>query len=100
MKYIIEFESQALNDIDHIGEYIELNLNAPQAARNLYNGIIREIDKLEYFAHSFAASTSKTVLLYGENAKRINYRHYAIIYTIEVPYVIIHRIIHGSLIVD
>jgi len=100
MKYIIEFETQAINDIDNIGDYIEHNLDAPQAARNLYNGIIREIDKLEYFAHSFAVSTSKMVLSYGKNAKRINYHHYAIIYTIEIPYVIIHRIMHGSLIVD
>ncbi len=81
--YIIEFESQAISDIDNIGNYIEQNLNAPQAARNLYNGIINEIDKLSYLAHCFVISKSKTVLLYGENARRINYSHYAIIYTIE-----------------
>ena len=38
MNYIIEFEDQAINDIEHIGDYIEQNLHAPQAARNLYNG--------------------------------------------------------------
>ena len=100
MYYIIEFESQAINDIDNIGDYIEQNLNAPQAARELYNGIISEIDKLTYCAHSYAISSNKTVLKYGRNARRINYHHYAIIYTIEGSYVIIHRIIHGLLIVD
>ena len=100
MRYIIEFEKRAINDIEHIGDYIELNLYAPQAARNLYNGIIGEIDKLEYSAHSFAISTNETILQYGEYARRINYHNYAIIYTIEAPYVIIHRIIHGSLIID
>ena len=100
MNYIIEFEVQAIIDIEHIGDYIEYNLYAPQAARDLYNGIIGEIDKLENIAHSFAVSTSKSVLLYGENARRINYHHYAIIYTIDNPYVIIHRIVHGSLIID
>ena len=100
MKYIIEFEDQAINDIDRIGDYIEQNLSAPQAARNLYNGIVSEIDKLEHSAHSFAISTSRMVLSYGKNARRINYRHYAIVYTIETSCVVIHRIIHGSLITD
>ena len=100
MKYIIEFEKQAISDIEHIGDYIEINLYAPQAARDLYNGIIGEIDKLEHSAHSFAISSNKTILQYGYNARRINYNHYAIIYTIEEPFVIVHRIIHGSLIID
>ena len=100
MNYIIEFEGQAINDIENIGDYIEQDLNAPQAARDLYNGIINEIDKLMYLAHSFAASTSKMILSYGKNARRINYQQYAIIYTIEGHYVIIHRIVHGSLIID
>jgi len=98
MNYIIEFESRAINDIENIGDYIEQNLSAPQAARNLYNGIINEIDKLMYLAHSFAISTNKVILSYGKNARRINYQHYAIIYTIEEPYIIIHRIVHGALI--
>ena len=71
-----------------------------QAARDLYNGIINEIDKLMYLAYSFAVSTSKMILSYGKSARRINYQQYAIIYTIEEPYVIIHRIVHGSLIFD
>ena len=99
MNYIIRFKNQAIRDIEHIGEYIEYDLYAPQSARNLYNGIIKEINKLEYLANSFAVSTSKSVLIYGENARRINYHHYAIIYTIDNPYVIIHRIVHGSLII-
>ena len=82
MKYIIEFDEQAINDIEHIGDYIELNLYATQAARSLFNGIIGEIDKLEYSAHSFAISTSETIMQYGNNARRINYHNYAIIYTI------------------
>ena len=100
MNYIIEFEHQAIDDIEHIGDYNEQNLYAPQAARNLYNGIIGEIDKLEYSADSFAISTNKTVLAYGKNARRINFNRYAIIYTIEIPYIVVHRIIHGALIID
>jgi len=69
MSYIIEFESQAIKDIENIGDYIEQNLYAPQAARDLYNGIISEIDKLLYLAHSFAISTSATILSYVKYPK-------------------------------
>ena len=54
---------------------------------------------LEYGAESILISTSNNILRYGENARRINYKDWAIIYTVLENIVKIERIVHGSLII-
>jgi hypothetical protein len=59
----------------------------------------RKIEKLSQSADIYKISHHQAILKYGLNAGRINYKSFAIIYTIEESKVIIPGIIHGRLIV-
>ncbi len=98
-KYIIRTSKPAETDIEFIISYIENEFYAPQTAEKFYNNLIKSIEKLEYCAESILVTTQDTILKYGENARRINYKEWAIIYTVFEEIVKIERIIHGSLII-
>jgi hypothetical protein len=61
-------------------------------------GLVAEINKLSSVALSLPSVHFKQILQYGINARRINYKKYAIIYTVQQETVIIRRIIVASLI--
>ena len=53
--------------------------------------------KLEKYADSLSKSNYKSVLLYGNNARSINYKKHTVIYTVHKETVIIKRVIVASL---
>ena len=53
---------------------------------------------MSYRVVEYAVSIYRNVLRYGENARSINCKGFTVIYTIHGRYVLIHRIMHGSLI--
>jgi hypothetical protein len=61
-------------------------------------GLVAEINKLSSVALSLPSVHFKQILQYGINARRINYKKPAIIYTVKQETVIIRRIIIASLI--
>ncbi len=90
----------AFDDIQAIADYIEKEYKAPSTANNFLDGIEAALYSLELNAAIFAISTSPSILKYGKNVHRINYKKFAIIYTIERNVVHVYRIMHGSLIID
>ena len=98
-KYIIRISDLAETDIDSIIDYIEDEYYAPQTAEKFYNSLIKSIERLEYCAESIRFSTKDDILKYGEDIRRINYKEWAIFYSVFEDIVKIERIIHGSLIV-
>jgi len=96
--YTVKLKKSAKIDIVKVYDYIEQMLFAPIAAKNFLSGIYSCIANLEYNAGIFAISAFNDVLCYGMNARTINYKGFVIIYTIHSRYVLVHRIIHGSLI--
>ena len=98
MRYRVKLSRQAVVDIDKVYDYIEQMLFAPIAAENFLRGIYASIAALETHAPIYAVSTYRDVLRYGQNARTIVYKGFTVIYTLHGRYVVVHRIIHGSLI--
>ena len=98
MPYSVKLRKKAKTDIAKVYDYIEQMLFAPIAAKNFLEGIYACIAGLEINAAIYAISTYNDVLYYGMNARTVNYKGFVIIYTIHCRYVLVHRIIHGSLI--
>jgi len=98
MIYEIEYRPRADKDIDKIIDYIRDDLSAPIAAERFFKGLFDKIEQLRLNAHIFAKSTYKDILKYDINARHLIYKGFVIIYSIHDKWVVIHRIIHGSLI--
>ena len=98
MIYNTIIRSQAKRDIRNIIEYIEYKLSAPIAAERFARGIYAKIDMLKHSAHIFPVSTYQDVRKYDMLARHVIYKDFAIIYNIHGDLVLIHRVIHGSLI--
>ena len=98
MKYSIRYKLQAIEDIQRVYDYIECELFNPTAAKRFIEGIYAKIDQLRLNAGIFAISTYRAILQYNAAARHILYKEFAIIYSIRGNLVVIHRIIHGSLI--
>jgi len=96
--YIIKFTQQANKDIRSVTAYIRDRLLAPIAAENFLRGIYARITDLERNAAVYAISTYEDILSYGDNARHVSYKGFVVIYTIHGRYVLVHRIIHGSLV--
>ena len=98
--YCIHYKSRARRDIQQVYDYIEYELFNPTAAKRFVEGIYAKIDQLRYNAGIFAKSTYRDVLKYDPAARHVTYKGFTIIYSIHGNLVLIHRIIHGSLIKD
>ena len=98
MYYRVKLLKKAKLDIEKVYDYIEQMLFAPLAAENFLRGIYACIADLETDAPIYAVSTYQDVLRYGVNARTVSYKGFVVIYTIHKRYVLVHRIIHGSLI--
>jgi plasmid stabilization system protein ParE len=98
MIYNVQITKFAKQDIETVIDYIENKLFVPLTAEHFLRGIYAKIAELEWNASIYALSTYWDVLAYGNNARHITYKGFAIIYTIHENIVVVHRIIHGSLI--
>ncbi|GHV48947.1 hypothetical protein FACS1894181_06200 [Bacteroidia bacterium] len=98
MTYCVKLSKQANLDIAKVYDYIRQMLFAPVAAEKFLRGMYACIANLEAHAAIYAVSTYCDVLCYGENARIARYKDFAVIYTIHGRYVLVHRIVHGSLI--
>ena len=97
--YSIRISIQADIDIENLHFYIFENCKSPIAAKQYIEGIYYRMKSLSHSAESFPISTQKNILQYGYNARRINYKKMAIIYTVHGKMVLVHRVIPGSLII-
>ena len=98
MMYRIHIRSRAMKDIKSIVDYIEYELFNPIAVGRFSHGMYAKIDQLTFNAGIFAKSTYKDILKYDIDARHVVYKGFAIIYSIHGNMVVVHRVIHGSLI--
>lgn len=97
-KYRIVFDRKALIDIDEVIEFIINQYKAPITAKRYQSDLFKKIESLQTMAESFPISTNKSIQTLARNARRINFKKFAIIYTVEGRTVIVRRIIASSLI--
>jgi len=96
--YAIRISIQADIDIENLHFYIFENCKSPITAKHYIEGIYYRIKSLSHSAESFPISTQKSILQYGYNARRINYKKMAIVYTVHGKTVLVHRVISATLI--
>lgn len=96
--YAIRISIEADIDIDNLHFYILENCKSPITAKKYIEGIYYRMKSLSHSAESFPISTQKYILQYGYNARRINYKKMAIIYTVHNKTVLVHRVISAKLI--
>lgn len=91
--YNVYISNQVDLDLIDLTSYIANELKSPLTAKRYAIGIMSVIKKLKASPESFAISTRASVLKYGYNARRINYKSHAIIYTVKGNNVFIEAII-------
>jgi hypothetical protein len=96
--YTIRTSIQAHIDIENLHFYIFETCKSPITSKRYIEGIYHKIKSLSHSAESYPIASLKTILRYGYNARRINYKKMAIIYTVHQKMVLIHRVIPGAMI--
>jgi len=96
--YVVRISKQADIDIENLHFYIFDICKSPITSKRYIEGIYNKLKSLTHSAESYPISSIKSVSLYGYNARRINYKKMAIIYTVHQKTVLIHRVISGTLI--
>jgi len=97
-KFRVLLTNEARADLKNISYYISDVLKAPLTSKKYAQGLVDEINKLSSVALSLPTVHLKQILQYGINARRINYKKYSIIYTVQQESVIVRRIVLASLI--
>lgn len=87
--YTIRTTKQAERDIDNLHYFIYEICKSPITSKRYISGLFVEIKSLSHTAESYKISTHKSVLKYGYNARRVNYRKIAIVYTLHRNIVLI-----------
>ncbi len=100
MKYHIVYSEQSSEDLDNLFDVITFDFKAPQTAFRYIQGIIDTIENLSTIPTAFPVRRNRSLLKYGMDARRVNYKKMAIIYTIHDNIVFIHRIMPGSMITE
>jgi plasmid stabilization system protein ParE len=98
MIYDIHIKYQAMKDIKSTVDYIKYEQYNPVASQRFFDGLDAKINGLRLNAGIFAKSIYKDILKYNAAARHVVYKGFAIIYSIHGNLVVIHRVIHGSLI--
>lgn len=96
--YTIRISKQADIDIENLHFYIFEICKSPITSKRYIEGIFLKIKSLAHSAESYPITSIKSILQYGYNARRINYKKMAIIYIVHQKTVLIHRVISGTLI--
>ena len=96
--YRISLSETAKLEYDNYIDFIRIECAAPLTAARHFKGIDETINSLKTNAEMYLIQTHPSLLRYGLNVRRINYKKIAIIYTIQDNIVFIHRIMVASLI--
>lgn len=96
-RYQIRISVIAHKDIENLRFIITEIFKSPKTAKIYIEEIRKEITILSASAESYPVSTLISVLKYGHNARRMNHKKMAIIYTIHDNIVLIHRVVPGSI---
>jgi len=99
-KYRISISPVAFDDIQDLYYAIVLEYKSPLTAKRYVAGLYAEIKSLEKTAEMFVIRDDRSLLQYGYNVRRINYKKMAVIYTINGSDVYVHRVIASSMITD
>ena len=81
-------------------DYIIYECDAPKTAKQHYDDLMALLEKIRKYPTAFSVRTSVSLLQYGYNIRRANYKKMAILYSMKGSMVYIHRVVAASMIVD
>jgi plasmid stabilization system protein ParE len=96
--YILEYTLQAREDMQNLSDVIAYTYSAPMTAQRYLQGLKDKIQCITKNPESYPIRFNLSLLQYGINVRRVNYKKMAIIFSINNKTVLIHRIIASSLI--
>ncbi len=96
--YDIRISKQADIDIENLHIYISEICKSPITAKRYILGLYSAINSLSRSAENYPISSLRSILYYGYNARRINYKKMSVIYTIHNNIVLVNRVIPGAVI--
>ena len=99
-RYGISLSEEAELDLQEYIDYIIQDCKAPLTALRHYEDLFNVLRSLEYLPERYVIQKSASFLRYGPNARRVNFKKMAIIYTVHGDVVYIHRILPSSLITN
>ena len=100
MPYEMIITEDAQNDIDEYVDTIIHTFCAPMTAKKHRDEIFNTLREIRKNPTAFSVRTSASLLRYGYNVRRANFKKMAIIYTIHGSTVYIHRVVAASMITD
>ena len=75
-KYNIVYSEKAMNDVDDLFYFMNIECHSAITAKKYINGILKTIEILSNQPEAFSISDSKSTLQYGLDIRRINYKKY------------------------
>ena len=103
MMYEIEYSQQTKEDIDNLAYWISEEKGMPKTAMKYIDDLLAAIKEMAKHPTAYPKERNASViLLFGMNVRRLNFKKYAILYTIieKEKTVYICRVVAQSLITD
>jgi len=97
--YKLIITDSAQEDIDQYIDTIIYTYDAPMTAKKHYDDLYNVFRKIEQYPMKNPIRYSSSLLQYGYNVRRVNYKKMAILYTVNGHNVYVHRVIAGSLLI-
>ena len=96
--YKVIITDSAQEDIDQYIDTIMYTYDAPRTAKRHYDDLYAEFRKIERNPMINSVRYNLSLMKYGFNVRRANYKKMAILYTVNNDIVYIHRVVAGSMI--
>ena len=98
--YKIILTPEAKKEIDDVYKYIAFERSSPITAERYVDGILGSIYSLALNGSIYAINyNDRLQRQYGPNVRTVVYKKMTIIYTVMDNFVIVHRVVAGSLII-
>ena len=96
-QFDVKLSDQALEDADRVYDYILNRVFAPMTAALYYKGLLNKMHSLQKGASAIAVDI-KLSAHYGMPIRRVNYKKFAILYSIQGDTVIIEQVLPQKMI--
>lgn len=97
--YKLIVTDKAQEDIDQYIDTIIYTYDAPVTAKKHYDDLYNILRKIEQYPMSNPIRYGSSLLQYGYNIRRVNYKKMSILYTVNENNIYVHRVIASSLII-
>jgi len=98
--YKLIITDSAQEDIDQYIDTIIFTYNAPITAKKHYDDLYAILRKIEQYPLANSIRYNSSLLQYGYNVRRVNYKKMAILYTVNEHNIYVHRVVAGNLITE